>query len=184
MSHDGEASTARHDPSLTDITNRKPRSISTMVWLTTPASNTRAAPCVRLARPDATAESWSARARSRRSETAMSRPSDETTIACATPGTLRTKLFTNQLRFCASLLSCVIVAPLRHRGGPAEPRPGTLATVVQVVSRRHPPPALEAGAITGEHATNLLRRAREATRRRRRRVLAGGSLRLGHHARG
>src|SRR6266545_5141703 len=110
MSHDGEASTARHDPSLTDITNRKPRSISTMVWLTVPASNTRAAPCVRLASPDATAESWSALARSSRSETAMSSPSDETTIACAMPGTRRAKFETSQLTFCASLLSSIIAA--------------------------------------------------------------------------
>src|SRR6266496_1313973 len=183
MSHDGEASAPRHDPSLTDITNRKPRSISTMVWLTTPASKTRAAPCVRLARPDATAESWSARARSSRSDTAISRPSDETTIACATPGTLRTKLLTNQLRFCASLLSCVIVAPWRHRGGPVIPRPGALATVVQVVAGSHPPPALEAGAVAGEHATDFLRRAREPARRQCRRPLTGGPLGLGHHLR-
>src|SRR6266516_2106685 len=121
MSHDGEACTARDDTAPTDTTDEKLRSSSTMVWLTTPASNTRAAPCVRLASPDATAESWSALARSSRSETAMSSPSDETTIACATPGTLRTKLLTNQLRFCASLLSCVIVAPWGHWVGPSIP---------------------------------------------------------------
>src|ERR687888_590186 len=114
MSHDGEASTARQEPSLTDITNRNPFSISTMVWLTTPASKQRAAPWVRLASPEATAASWSALARSRRSETAMSSPSADTTIAWATPGTLLAKLLTSQLRFWASLLSCIVVAP---RGG-------------------------------------------------------------------
>ena len=39
------------------VTNRKPPSISTMTWLTLPAPMWRAAPAVRLARPDVTAAS-------------------------------------------------------------------------------------------------------------------------------
>src|SRR6266487_290688 len=62
----------------------------------------------RLASPEATAASWSPRARSSRSDTAISRPSEVTTIAWAMPGTRRTKLDTSQLTFCASLLSCAI----------------------------------------------------------------------------
>src|ERR671934_1652143 len=136
MSQDGDASTARHDPSLTDITNRKPFSISTIVWLTVPASNTRAAPWVRLASPEATAASWSALARSSRSETAISRPSEETTIAWATPGTLLAKLVTSQLRFWASLLSCIVVAP---RGG--------RDVAAGLVAGGHHAAALQAGAV-------------------------------------
>src|ERR671931_62710 len=147
MSHDGEASTARQEPSLTDITNRNPFSISTMVWLTTPASKQRAAPWVRLASPEATAASWSALARSRRSETAMSSPSADTTIAWATPGTLLAKFVTSQLRFWASLLSCIVVAPRggRNVAGPV------------VVPGSHHAPTLEPRAVARQHAPDLLR---------------------------
>src|SRR5919108_267578 len=151
MSHDGDASTARHEPSLTDITNRKPFSISTIVWLTIPASKQRAAPWVRLASPEATAASWSALARSSRSDTAMSRPSAETTIACATPGTLLAKLETSQLRFCASLLSCVIVAPSGRRG---------VAAGDGIFACCHHAAALEPRAVAREHAPDLLRGSR------------------------
>src|SRR4029453_13419284 len=119
ISQDGEASTARQEPSLTDITNRKPFSISTIVWFTAPASKQRAAPWVRLATPAAPAARWPARRRPSRPDTAIRSASAETTIACATPGTLLAKLETSQLRFCASLLSCVIVAPPRGRWGVA-----------------------------------------------------------------
>src|SRR5919204_280750 len=151
MSQDGDASTARHEPSLTDITNRKPFSISTIVWLTIPASKQRAAPWVRLASPEATAASWSALARSSRSDTAMSRPSAETTIACATPGTLLAKLETSQLRFCASLLSCVIVAPSGRRG---------VAACDGIFACCHHAAALEPRAVAREHAPDLLRGSR------------------------
>src|SRR6266545_5233611 len=151
MSQDGDASTARHEPSLTDITNRKPFSISTIVWLTIPASKQRAAPWVRLASPEATAASWSALARSSRSDTAMSRPSAETTIACATPGTLLAKLETSQLRFCASLLSCVIVAPSGRRG---------VAACDGIFACCHHAAALEARAVAREHAPDFLRGSR------------------------
>src|SRR6266542_4995959 len=120
-SQEGAARTPRHEPSPMVMTNRKPRSISITVWLTSPASSRREAPEVRLATPEATAESWSARARSSRSETAISSPSDETTIAWATPGVPRTKVLTSQLRFWASLLSEIINAPWRHRAA-AGPR--------------------------------------------------------------
>src|ERR671935_2077195 len=149
MSQDGDASTARHDPSLTDITNRKPFSISTIVWLTIPASKQRAAPWVRLASPEATAASWSARARSRRSDTAISNPSAETTIACATPGTLLAKLETSQLRFCASLLSCVIAVAPRGRMG--------VAASVGIFACCHHPAALEARTVARQHAPDLFR---------------------------
>src|SRR5215218_8824054 len=151
MSHDGEASTARQEPSLTDITNRKPFSISTIVWLTIPASKQRAAPWVKLASPEATAASWSALARSSRSDTAMSSPSAETTIACATPGTLLEKLETSQLRFCASLLSCVIVAPRGRRG---------VAACDGIFACCHHAAALDARAVAREHAPDLLRGSR------------------------
>src|ERR687887_454561 len=148
MSHDGEASTARQEPSLTDITNRNPFSISTMVWLTTPASKQRAAPWVRLASPEATAASWSALARSRRSETAMSSPSADTTIAWATPGTLLAKLVTSQLRFWASLLSCIVVAP---RGGR-----NVVGCGAVVVAGSHHAAPLQARAVARQHAPDLL----------------------------
>src|SRR6266516_163709 len=104
----GAASAASAEPSPMLITTRKPFSISTAVWLTLPPPKQREAPSVRLASPEATAASWSPRARSSRSDTAISRPSEVTTIAWAMPGTRRTKLDTSQLTFCASLLSCAI----------------------------------------------------------------------------
>ena len=63
MSQSGAASTARQEPSLIDMISISPCCISTIVWLTTPPSNTLAAPCVRLTSPDAIAASWSARSR-------------------------------------------------------------------------------------------------------------------------
>src|SRR6266545_4406212 len=57
------ASTVRHEPSLIDMTISKPRSISTTVCLTRPRSSTRAAPWVRLARPEAIAACWSGSSR-------------------------------------------------------------------------------------------------------------------------
>ena len=61
-----------------------------------PASKHRAAPCVRLTSPDATAESCSARSRGRPCDPASNRPSAETTTAWATPGTRRTKSVMSQ----------------------------------------------------------------------------------------
>src|SRR4030095_5830050 len=148
MSQDGAASTARQEPSLTDITSREPISLSTTLWVTVPPPKILAAPWVRLARPEATAASWSALARSRRSDTAISSPSAETTIECAPPGTLLAKLETSQLRFCASLLSCVIVAPRGRRG---------VAATVGIFACCHHPAALEARAVARQHAPHLLR---------------------------
>src|SRR6266704_1149188 len=107
-------------------TSRKPCSISTAVWFTLPPAKQRDAPCVRLASPEATAASWSARARSSRSDTAISRPSEVTTIAWAMPGTRRTKLDTSQFTFCASLLSCAIAVleKVRAYGTGQPPPPG------------------------------------------------------------
>src|SRR3954467_3504514 len=104
MSHSGWASTAREEPSETDMMKRKPRSISTTVWLTLPPSKMREAPAVSEVRPEATAASWSARSRGNPSDIASSRPSAETTTVWDTPGVLSTKLVINQFRFCAAWL--------------------------------------------------------------------------------
>src|SRR3954470_477197 len=104
MSHSGCASTARDEPSETDIRKRKPRSISTTVWFTAPPSKMRDAPAVSEVRPDATAASWSARSRGNPSDIARRSPSAETTTVCDTPGVLSTKLVINQFRFCAAWL--------------------------------------------------------------------------------
>src|SRR5882757_5649233 len=104
MSHSGCARTARDEPSETDIRKRKPRSISTTVWLTEPPSKMREAPAVSEVRPEATAASWSARSRGNPSDIASSRPSAETTTVWDTPGVLSTKLVINQFRFCAAWL--------------------------------------------------------------------------------
>src|SRR6266542_3360193 len=124
MSTLGAARAASAEPSPMLITSRKPCSISTAVWFTLPPPKQRDAPCVRLASPEATAASWSARARSSRSDTAISRPSEVTTIAWAMPGTRRTKLDTSQFTFCASLLSCAIAVPEKVRAyGTGQPPP-------------------------------------------------------------
>ena len=57
MSQSGEASTASAEPSLIDMVSSSPRCISITVWVTAPASKTRAAPWVRLIRPEVTAAS-------------------------------------------------------------------------------------------------------------------------------
>src|SRR6266545_4686024 len=126
MSTLGAARAASAEPSPMLITSRKPCSISTAVWFTLPPPKQRDAPCVRLASPEATAASWSARARSSRSDTAISRPSEVTTIAWAMPGTRRTKLDTSQFTFCASLLSCAIAVleKVRAYGTGQPPPPG------------------------------------------------------------
>src|SRR5436305_1990112 len=104
MSLSVAARVAMTEPSLMAITYRKPRAISTTVWVTAPPSKIRAEPWVRLARPLATAASWSARSRVRPSEDAISSPSEETTMVWATPGTRSTKFEINQLRLSASWL--------------------------------------------------------------------------------
>src|SRR5436305_9044777 len=96
MSEVGEASTASHDPSEIAMSSRNPPCISTTVWTTWPAEKHSAAPLVRLPSPDATAESWSARSRGSPDELAISRPSADTTAACATPGTRWVKPSTSQ----------------------------------------------------------------------------------------
>src|SRR5690242_5139446 len=104
MSHSGWASTARDEPSDTDMMKRNPRSISTTVWFTAPPSKIREAPAVSDVRPDATAASWSARSRGKPSDIARRSPSAETTTVWDTPGVLSTKLVINQFRFCAAWL--------------------------------------------------------------------------------
>src|SRR5215211_7396922 len=78
----------------------------------------------------------------------MRSPSADTTIACATPGTLLAKLETSQLRFCASLRSCVIVVAPRGRVGVVAP--------VGIFAYCHPA-ALEARSVARQHAPDLLR---------------------------
>src|SRR6266511_3509998 len=128
------------------MTNRNPRSISTTVCLTLPPLKQRVAPSVRLARPEAMAASWSALGRSRWSDTATGNPSAETTMAWATPGVALAKLPTSQLRLWASGLSCGIsplsgsvVGPLGDIGAPG-----------------HHATALDAGAVAGQHAADLV----------------------------
>ena len=104
MSLSVEARVAMTEPSLIAITYRNPRTISTTVWVTAPPSKIRAEPWVRLARPLATAASWSARSLVKPSEAAISSPSEETTMVWATPGTRSTKFEINQLRLSASWL--------------------------------------------------------------------------------
>src|SRR5450755_2780051 len=111
MSQSAAARTARLDPSLIAITISRPRRISTTVWVTAPPSNTRAAPWVRLVRPDVTAASWSTRSAGNPCENAIGSPSDETTIACATEGTRSTKLVISQFRSCAGRTSGLTRAP-------------------------------------------------------------------------
>src|SRR6266567_3324111 len=126
MSQSEEASTASTEPSLIAMTNRKPRTISTTVWVTAPPSKIRAAPWVRLDSPEATAASWSARSRGKPLDTASSRPSEETTTVCATPGTRSTKLVISQLRFWAAWLSSLTVVPFPNqclKDGSAKLRP-------------------------------------------------------------
>src|ERR671939_1742181 len=96
MSDVGEASTASHEPSEIAISSKKPPCISTTVCTTWPAEKHSAAPFVRLPKPEATAESWSARSRGSPDELAISRPSADTTAACATPGTRWVKPSTSQ----------------------------------------------------------------------------------------
>ena len=98
MSQSPDASTARLEPSLTAMTSSTPRRISTIVCVTGPPSNTRAAPWVRLVRPEVTAASWSARSLGNPSEKASGRPSAETTMACATEGTRSAKSVMSQFR--------------------------------------------------------------------------------------
>src|SRR6202020_1143751 len=97
MSQSADASTARLDPSLIAITSNRPRAISTTVWVTGPPSKTREAPWVKLVRPEVTAASWSTRSAGKPFEYARGSPSDETTMACATDGTLSTKVVLSQV---------------------------------------------------------------------------------------
>src|SRR6476619_71985 len=105
------------EPSLMLMVNRTIVSISTMDWRTSPLRSWRAAPRVRLDMPDTIAASWSPAVRSRSSDTAMSRPSADTTSVCLTPGTLLTKLSRSQLKLAASVLIVVTVVVLRRRSG-------------------------------------------------------------------
>src|SRR3954463_13559304 len=96
MSEVGEASTASHDQSEIAMSSRNPPCISTTVCTTWPAEKHRPDPLVGVPRPDATADSWSARSRGSPDELAISRPSADTTAACATPGTRCVKPSTGQ----------------------------------------------------------------------------------------
>src|SRR5712691_2149022 len=131
LSQSAAARTARLYPSLIAMTISRPRCISTTVWETAPPSNTREAPWVRLVRPDVTAASWSTRSGGKPCEYAIGRPSDETTMACATEGTRSTKLVTSQLRSCAGRVSGLTGSPScdngwAHRSNRASAPPLTL----------------------------------------------------------
>src|SRR6185312_11486457 len=121
MSQLGEARTDRHEPSLMDMSSTMPRSISTTVCTTPPASKQRAAPWVRLTKPDATAASWSARSRGSRSELVSRRPSAETTMACATPGTRSAKFETSQPNRLGWVCGAVTPPPCCTGPGAAPP---------------------------------------------------------------
>jgi hypothetical protein len=66
--------------------SRKPPCISTTGLDDLTGGEAQRRPFVRLPSPDATAESWSARSAGSPDELAISRPSADTTAACATPG--------------------------------------------------------------------------------------------------
>src|SRR5437762_1527196 len=79
------------------ITRSTPPSMSTTVCRTRPVDRHFAAPTVRLANPLVIAESWSDRSTGRPSEAARVSPSTDTARACATSGTRRAKVVSNQL---------------------------------------------------------------------------------------
>ena len=98
VSHSGAASTARLDPSLMAMTNISPPSISTRAWEGGPASNSRAAPCIKLVSPEVMAASCPAKPAGMCSESASGTPSADTTAACATSATRAVKSVTSQFR--------------------------------------------------------------------------------------
>src|SRR5699024_9734273 len=108
----------RHEPSLMAIRTITPSSISTTGSFTAPASKHRAAPWVRLTRPEATAASWSARSSGNRLDEVNNNPSAETTTACATPGTRSAKSLTSQPNWycCGCDASGEIIHPPCARG--------------------------------------------------------------------
>jgi len=80
------------------MTNISPPSISTSAWVARPASNSRAAPCIRLVSPEVMAASWPAKPAGMCSDSASGTPSADTTAACATSGTRAVKSVTSQFR--------------------------------------------------------------------------------------
>jgi hypothetical protein len=100
VSHSGAASTARLDPSLMAMTNISPPSISTRAGTGWPASNSRAAPCIRLVSPEVMAASCPPNPAGMYSESASGTPSADTTAACATSATRLVKSVTSQFRSC------------------------------------------------------------------------------------
>jgi hypothetical protein len=98
VSHSGAARTARLDPSLIAMTNIRPPSISTRAWVGRPASKSRAAPCIKLVRPEVMAASWGPKPAGMCSDNASGTPSADTTAACATSATRAVKSVTSQFR--------------------------------------------------------------------------------------
>ncbi len=98
MSQSGAASTHRLEPSLIDLTTIRPHCISTSACVGEPASKIRAAPCIRLARPEVMAASCSAKNSGMSSDRASGTPSAETTAACAASATRAVKSLTSQFR--------------------------------------------------------------------------------------
>ena len=98
MSQSGTARTQRLDPSLMALMTISPPSISTSAWTGWPASKIRAAPCIRLVRPEMMAASCSAKTSGISIDKASGTPSAETTAAYATSATRAVNLLTSQFR--------------------------------------------------------------------------------------
>src|SRR4051812_19993657 len=79
------------------LTNRKPASISMMVWRTVPRLNRRPALRANPCSPAATADRCSASSRLSPPDLPMSRPSWDNTTACSTWATRSTRSFTSQV---------------------------------------------------------------------------------------
>ena len=101
-------SVVRQDPSLMPVTNKKAFSISIMIWVTAPPPNRPAAPYASPMSPEATAAKRSAASGSRPFETAIGKPSADTTTASLTPGMWPTKCSTSQFTLRAAALRSVI----------------------------------------------------------------------------
>src|SRR6478609_7917801 len=137
------------------VTNKKAFSISIMICVTAPPPKRPAAPYDRPMRPDATAAKRSAASRSRPLETAMGRPSAETTTASDTPGMWSTKCSTSQLTFRAAALRSLMGIPLIGCAGG---------------DRLLDSCSLPASGVLGQHLADLFRRPAGA---------GGGALGLG-----
>jgi len=81
-----------------DAMRISPSAISTSACVTTPPSNIRATPAMRLARPEVMPASCSAISGGIPPDRASGTPSADTTAACATPATRVAKWLTSQFK--------------------------------------------------------------------------------------